>query len=388
MNLEIPGMNRNVVRLLTVALTLLVVACATDVDDGEDSSVDGDTTPDETAAPTPGEEVQEHEGDSAPTPEAQDVDEWLQTAPTFQGIAQGPDGEYYVSYPRHAAILMLSPEGELVDAWGEEVRLPSEIAVDDEGTVYVVDTSAINRYGSDGSYLGRIGEFGFEAGQLAEPFSIAHDSGGNLFVTEEPGGAVKKFSPDGDFLVEWADPQKGAVRPATFIASDSSDNLYLVSQADQLPFQVQVRTPEQEVIDEWEVHMPEASTEGSDAPAVPNGIAVGSDDLIHVLTLIMDLEAEPRGRVAEDYQISIYELDGDLVASWLAVGEAGVNEPLAQPGDLTVTDDGNLILVDSGPDSHRIQRFTADGEFLGEWQLDVPAFLCELGPSEFEGLSC
>lgn len=381
------GLKHSLARLLPVVLVLLVVSCSSEDDDDETPVTESDATAEETATPTPEEHARAVDEAPDATPAAQEADEWLETAPTFQGAAYGPENRVYVGYPRHAAILVLSLDGDLIDAWGEEVRIPNDIAAGAE-TIYAADMSQINRYDLNGAHLGIVGEFGFEPGQLAEPFGIAQNSDGDLFVTEAPGGALKKFSPEGEFIEEWAEPGEGAVRPGTYLASDSADTLYLFSQADQDPFHVEVRTTDQNDVDEWEVPAPELDDEESNRELLPMGIAVGGDDLIHVATVIVETETESREMLANDYQVSTFDQQGDLVASWRAVADAGVDEPLARLGGMTATDSGDLILVDSGPDSHRIQRFSADGDFVDEWELDVPAFLCDFGPDEFEGLTC
>jgi hypothetical protein len=88
-----------------------------------------------------------------------------------------------------------------------------------------------------------------------------------------------------------------------------------------------------------------------------------------------------------DYVIHVYSSDGELEDSWKAVEDTDLDGPLWTPARFTIDEDGTLILPDAGPDSHRIQRFTLDGEFLGEWGHDIPEFLCAQDV-EFQRIDC
>ena len=63
---------------------------------------------------------------------------------------------------------------------------PSDIAVDKEGNIYVLDTgnTRIQKFGPDGKYLATIGRKGQGPGEFVMPGSIAFDKDGNLVVTD------------------------------------------------------------------------------------------------------------------------------------------------------------------------------------------------------------
>jgi DNA-binding beta-propeller fold protein YncE/4-amino-4-deoxy-L-arabinose transferase-like glycosyltransferase len=62
-------------------------------------------------------------------------------------LAWGPDGLLYLADPEGNQVLVFRPDGTLVQQWGElgggpgQLRTPVDIAVDDQGRVYIADTN-------------------------------------------------------------------------------------------------------------------------------------------------------------------------------------------------------------------------------------------------------
>ena len=85
------------------------------------------------------------------------------------------------------------------------------------------------------------------------------------------------------------------------------------------------------------------------------------------------LESEGNVYCSEEFQqkILIFNEDGEEIGGW---GEEGDGEgQLNAPSGLAFDSDGNLLVVDSK--NNRIQKFTADGQFLssmGEGELNLP----------------
>jgi predicted membrane-bound mannosyltransferase/DNA-binding beta-propeller fold protein YncE len=100
----------------------------------------------------------------------------------------------------------------------------------------------------------------------------------------------------------------------------------------------------------------------------PRGIAVGSDGLIYVVDW-------------GNSRIQVFDADGQFVRTWgtpcsLETGAGCVDpdgsgpQPLGagqfrEPWGIAVADDGTVYVADTW--NHRIQHFTADGEFLNSW---------------------
>jgi DNA-binding beta-propeller fold protein YncE len=101
-------------------------------------------------------------------------------------LAVGPGGELFVADGYgNARVHRFSPDGKLLNSWGEpgagpgQFRVPHGIAVDRDGTVLVADreNSRLQRFTPEGRLVD-------EWGDIARPCDVAVDPAGNLFVAE------------------------------------------------------------------------------------------------------------------------------------------------------------------------------------------------------------
>jgi len=97
----------------------------------------------------------------------------------------------------------------------EEARLfsPTNIAIDDEGSLYVTDTGAfrVQKYDSSGEFLMSIGSHGDAAGQFARPKGIAVDRKSRVYVVDAAFENVQFFNKKGKLLMAFAGPGQGKV---------------------------------------------------------------------------------------------------------------------------------------------------------------------------------
>ncbi len=140
----------------------------------------------------------------------------------FQGprdIAVAPDGSLYVADTFNHRIQHLSPEGEVLHLWGQfsgaqpgeeppagTFNEPWGIAVDGQGRVYVADTwnHRIQVFTADGQFLQAWGYFG----QGQDPFAfygprdVAIDPEGYVLVSDTGNKRVLVFTPEGEFVFQ------------------------------------------------------------------------------------------------------------------------------------------------------------------------------------------
>jgi len=217
------------------------------------------------------------------------------TAPRFQIFE--PDGTFVA-------------EQEIPNVSGaagvrDETVFPTGIAIDNDGNVFVVQTSFVNsidpqgnntavrhrvqRFTPDGEVTA-FGRFGDGNGEFDGPQDIAVDGNGDVYVADTFNHRIQKFTNTGAFITSWG----------AFGAHD-----------DQLE--------------------------------EPSGIAVGPDGLIYVADTKND-------------RIQVFSVVGDFIQSIGGPGE-GPGQFL-QPGGLDFGPGGNLYVADSR--HHRVQCFRPD----------------------------
>jgi uncharacterized repeat protein (TIGR01451 family) len=127
--------------------------------------------------------------------------------------------------------------GTFLTKWGSLGSLngqfdqPFGVAVDSTGNVYVADTAnnRIQKFNSTGTFLTKWGSFGSANSQFNQPISFAVDSADNIYVTDTENDRVQKFDTTGTFLTTWGSfgHANGQFDGPTGVAVDNTD-VYVV----------------------------------------------------------------------------------------------------------------------------------------------------------------
>ena len=85
----------------------------------------------------------------------------------------------------------------------DELFLPTNVAVNADGDVYVSDTGnfRVQKFDSRGRHLRRFGKLGKRFGQFVRPKGIALDREGRLYAVDAASEVVQIFDPEGQLLV-------------------------------------------------------------------------------------------------------------------------------------------------------------------------------------------
>src|SRR2546428_323277 len=82
---------------------------------------------------------------------------------------------------------------------------PYGVATDVAGNVYVADTynHRIQKFTGTGTYLTQWGSYGSSSGLFAYPLGVATDATGNVFVTDADNFRIQEFTGTGSYSCEW-----------------------------------------------------------------------------------------------------------------------------------------------------------------------------------------
>ena len=153
---------------------------------------------------------------------------------TPRALAIGADGRVVIADSGNHRIVVLNAAGELLHTFGSHCRFdqglpldcqdldgdgpmqpgdgqfnePWGVAVDGSGAIFVADTwnGRIQAFDADGSYLRSWGYYNTTNGELGDPYAmfrprgVAVDLNGNVLVADTGNKRIVRFTPNGEFV--------------------------------------------------------------------------------------------------------------------------------------------------------------------------------------------
>ncbi len=237
---------------------------------------------------------------------------------------------------------------------GRGFLFPFDVALGDDDVLYVLNRG---RSGSPSSkrvtvcnfttedYLGQIGCVLAGDGKMEWPNSLAIDSEGNFYISDEGVQCIFIFDKQGNFQSNWGVKGQGDGefdRPAG-IAFDRDGNLLVV---DGLNNRIQKYTKDGSFLHSW-------GRKGSGDGEFDNpwGIAVDRKGDVYVADWRND-------------RIQKFDAEGKHLASWGSSGQG--DGEFHRPAGVAVDPDGDIYVADWG--NERVQVLGPNGEFLGKFR--------------------
>lgn len=237
-----------------------------------------------------------------------------------------------------------SGDGQFQDPWA--------LAIDGSGVVYVLDATAdrVQRFTATGQYLGQWGSNGNGNGQFNSAGGIAVDPAEEtVYVADTFNHRVQKFTSTGVYLQQWGTngTGEGQFSYPSGIAVDGTGHVYVADgQA-----RVQKFTSTGDFLTQWD-------TRSAGGAGGPEGVAVDGDGYVYV---VENSGNDPfPGNVQ---RVEKYTSTGAFVTQWGSFGSGGGQ--FVFPHGVAVDGAGHVYVADT--DNHRIQEFTSTGVFVSNW---------------------
>jgi DNA-binding beta-propeller fold protein YncE len=176
-------------------------------------------------------------------------------------IAFAPDGRIYVAEPGSAShrVQVFDHDRTWIETWNDfglddgQFIEPMSVAVDTDGTVYVLDLNQarVQKFDADGNFLLGFGGRGEDEGDLDNAAYLTVDRQGNVLVTEWTHSQIVAFAPDGTFLTQWGrfGSDLGEFRNPTDVVVDTAGNIYV---ADLDNGRIQLLDPQGNALAAWD----------------------------------------------------------------------------------------------------------------------------------------
>ena len=240
---------------------------------------------------------------------------------------------------------------------------PRSLAVGPDGSIVVADTanSRIVKFDRLGNWLAAWGSRTPDGqtppapGTFSEPWGIAVDPAGSIFVADTWNHRVQKFDPNGTFLLEWGSAGLAGDGPGEFwgprgIAVGPDGRVYITDTGNKRVV----------VYDSNGRFLFEFGPQGEGQLDEPVGVAVGSDDRIYVAD-------------TWNQRVAVFSADGEFINSWPVQGWA--SDSLDNKPYLAVDTQGRVYLTD--PEAYRVLIFSSNGQPLvafGQYGPEEAAF--------------
>ena len=159
------------------------------------------------------------------------------TATNAEGTNTRSQTRYITVNPGGVPIANVTINGSeryvFVTQWGSGIHFqnPYGVATDSVGNIYVADTdnNQVQKFYPNGTFITKWGSYGSSDGNFSSPHGVAVDAAGNVYVADSNNHRIQKFNSSGSFITKWGASGSGDGQ-FSFpygVATDAGGNLYV-----------------------------------------------------------------------------------------------------------------------------------------------------------------
>jgi uncharacterized protein (TIGR03663 family) len=276
-----------------------------------------------------------------------------------RNVAIAPDGSVYVADGGNHRIQKFTAEGTFVTTWGHQCKMyesmegcqaadgaggfydPWGIAVDADGFVYVADTwnHRIQKFTADGEFVTMWGSYGVSesaagaVGMFWGPRDIAIGQDNLIYVTDTGNKRIQAFTPDGEYVAQWGGKGtlEGNFDEPVGIAVGTDGRIFVTDTWNQ---RIQVFDPDRFFRQQWDI----LTWPGNSLENKPY-IALDAQNRVYA--------TDPEG-----YRILVFDEQGEFLTS---IGQYGSDdESFMLPTGIAIDTQGYIWVAD--PATHRVLK--------------------------------
>jgi len=279
-----------------------------------------------------------------------------------RGVTTDSLGRVYIGDSLNYRVQRFSGDGVYQTQWGsggtgdgqfgeidpgpDATSIGLGVVADSADNIYITDmmNNRIQKFDSDGNYLGQWGSGGADDGKFNYPYIINIDQADNLYVSEQRCCRIQKFTSTGNFVLKWGNVGTGDTEffVPRGLTIDNSDYFYVADTGNN---RVVKYDSNGDLDTTWGEY-------GSDPSQFIDPSGIVADNLGNIFVVDQGND-----------RIQKFDDTGVYITEWGGIGSG--DGQFDNPTGIATDTAGNVYVTDTN--NNRVQQFDNDGKYITQW---------------------